>query len=202
MGSSDRSQRSRRATADREIRGAVTWFFGAHLEAVYGARALPFYCDRDSVGDFAVAPNDLAAGDDAAVFRLFVTLSMYKARRDVVIMRQQRSMPRASMRVVADAGLVKRSITNHECSALRSAVAFERAAISRGSARSQTSAWDLEHRLVLAWLKVRALEVRLMIKRRVVGARQIALDARGRAGKLGLNHRVREFTELLASTTG
>lgn len=66
----------------------------------------------------------------------------------------------------------------------------------------QSSASDLEHRLVLAWLKVRALEVRLMIKRRVVGARQIALDARGRAEELGLNHRVREFTELLASTTG
>jgi hypothetical protein len=39
----------------------------------------------------------------AELFRLFVTLSMYQALRDVVIMRQQRSLPRASMRVVADA---------------------------------------------------------------------------------------------------
>ena len=66
----------------------------------------------------------------------------------------------------------------------------------------QSSASDLEHRLVLAWLKVRALEVRLMIRRRVGGARQIALDAKGRAEDLHLSHRVREFTELLASTTG
>lgn len=125
MGSSGRSQRSRRANAEREVRGAVTWFFGAHFEASERARAVPFYCDRDRVGAFAVSSNDLAAGDDAAVFRLFVSLSMYQALRDVVIMRQQRSIPRVSMRVVADARFVKRSIARHKCSALRSADAFE-----------------------------------------------------------------------------
>jgi len=87
--------------------------------------ALPFYCDPDRVGAFAVAPDQLAASDDAAVFRLFVTLSMYQALRDVVIMRQQRSLPHASMRVVADAAFVKRSIALHECTALRTADAFE-----------------------------------------------------------------------------
>jgi hypothetical protein len=77
------------------------------------------------VGAFAVAPDQLAAGGDAAVFRLFVTLSMYQALRDVVIMRQQQSLPRASMRVVADAASVKRSIARHGCPVLRSAEAFE-----------------------------------------------------------------------------
>lgn len=86
---------------------------------------LPFYCDPDRVGAFAVDPDQLAAADDAAVFRLFVTLAMYQALRDVVIMRQQLSLPRASMRVVADAAFVKRSIVRHDCPVLRTADAFE-----------------------------------------------------------------------------
>jgi hypothetical protein len=104
-----------------QLATVILWFFDAQQPS---GRA-PFYCDPDRVGAFAVAPDQLAAGDDAAVFRLFVTLSMYQALRDVVIMRQQRSLSRASMRVVADAGLVKRSIARHECSVLHSADAFE-----------------------------------------------------------------------------
>jgi len=125
MGSSGQSQRRRRATAESEIRGVLTWFFGTHFEAAHGARARPFYCDPNRVGAFAVVPNDLAVGSEAAVFRLFVTLSMYQALRDVVIMRQQQSLPRASMRLVADVALLKRSIARHGCPVLQSADAFE-----------------------------------------------------------------------------
>lgn len=105
-----------------ELRYAVTWY-----SAEYEGRSdrLPFYCDPDRVGAFAVDPDQLVAGDDAAVFRLFVTLSMYQALRDVVIMRQQQSLPRASMRVVADAAFVKRSIARHRCPVLHSADAFD-----------------------------------------------------------------------------
>ena len=125
MGSSGQSQRSRRATAESEILGVLTWFFGTHFEAAHRTRTLPFYCDPNRVGAFAVSPKDLALGNEAAVFRIFVTLSMYQALRDVVIMRQQLSLPRASMRVVADAALLKRSIARHECPVLHSAAAFE-----------------------------------------------------------------------------
>jgi hypothetical protein len=104
----------------RQLSSVVLWFIGAQPTG-----RVPFYCDPDRVGAFAVDPDDLAAGHDATVFRLFVTLSMYQALRDVVIMRQQRSLSRASMRVVADAGLVKQSIARHECRVLRSADAFE-----------------------------------------------------------------------------
>lgn len=104
-----------------QLASVVLWYFDAEQPT---GRA-PFYCDPDRVGAFAVAPDQLAAGDDAAVFRLFVTLSMYQALRDVVIMRQQRSLPHASMRVVADVAFVKRSIARHECTALRSADALE-----------------------------------------------------------------------------
>lgn len=109
-------------TTLESLRRAVAWYFDV-CEPL--ANEQPFYCDPDRVGTFAVAPNELATGDDGAVFRLIVTLSMYQALRDVVIMRQQRSLPRASMRVVADAGRVKRSIARHKCPVLRSADAFD-----------------------------------------------------------------------------
>jgi hypothetical protein len=110
--------KGRRSTLSSVLR----WFFATTFPR---ARPVPFYCDPDRVGAFAVAPDELAAGSDAAVFRLFVTLSMYQALRDVVIMRRQREVARASMRVVADLAFVKRSITTHHCAVLRSADAFE-----------------------------------------------------------------------------
>jgi hypothetical protein len=104
-----------------QLATVVRWFF----DDEQSSGRVPFYCDSDRVGAFAVDPDKLAAGDDAAVFRLFVALSMYQALRDVVIMRQQLSLPRASMRLVADAALMKRSIARHECPVLHSAEAFE-----------------------------------------------------------------------------
>lgn len=98
----------------------VRWYFDeGRVEGV------PFYCDSTRIGAFAIDPDELAAGTDAAIFRLFVALSMYQALRDVVIMRQQRSLPRASMRVVADVATVKRSIKRHACPTLGSVEAFE-----------------------------------------------------------------------------
>jgi hypothetical protein len=39
-----------------------------HVDTV-GASGMPFYFDEGRVGAFAVAPDELAAGTDAAVFR-------------------------------------------------------------------------------------------------------------------------------------
>jgi len=104
-----------------QLASVVRWF----LDAQEQSKRLPFYCDPDRVGTFAVAPEELTTGSDAAVFRLFVTLSMYQALRDVVIMRQQSALPRSSMRVIADAGYIKRCVSGHECDAPRSVEAFE-----------------------------------------------------------------------------
>lgn len=104
----------------KETKAIVRWYFDEGR-----VDGLPFYCDPARIGAFAVEPGELAAGTDAAVFRLFVTLSMYQALRDVVIMRQQRSLPRASMRVVADIATVRRSIERHACPTLGSVEAFE-----------------------------------------------------------------------------
>ncbi|RYG16407.1 hypothetical protein EON82_25035, partial [bacterium] len=104
----------------RAVRRAVEWLLTAS-----SPRQAPFYCDPGRIGAFAVEPGELAVGTDAAVFRLFVTLSMYQALRDVVVMRHQRSLPRASMRVVADVSTIRRVSSRHVCPTLRSVEAFE-----------------------------------------------------------------------------
>jgi hypothetical protein len=104
-----------------ELRLAVSWYFRTFSIP----DSLPFYCQPALVGPFAVSPDALAAGDEDAIFRLLVTLSMYQALRDVVIMRRQRELPRSAMRVLADAAFVKGAIARHKCTALLSMNEFE-----------------------------------------------------------------------------
>ena len=113
-----------RADPRIELRKVLLWYF-EHCYGKWDGPVPPFYCDPVRVGTFAVSRESLAAARDAALFRLFVTLSMYQALRDVVIMRQQRALSCASIRVVADVAFVKRSIAKHDCSALLSVEAFE-----------------------------------------------------------------------------
>ncbi len=102
-----------------ETKAIVRWYLTTGR-----VNGVPFYCDPIRIGAFAVQPEDLAAGTDAAIFQIFITLAMYQALRDVVIMRQQRSLPRSSMRVVADVAMVNRSVAHHHCSTLSSVEAF------------------------------------------------------------------------------
>jgi hypothetical protein len=111
--------------SDSALRQVLEWYFGGNASQSSGRDATPFYCDPERIGAFAVGREELAAGGDAAVFRLFVTLSMYQALRDVVVMRQQRSLPRASMLVVADTSFLTRAIANHDCPTLDSTDSFE-----------------------------------------------------------------------------
>jgi hypothetical protein len=63
----------------------------------------------------------------------------------------------------------------------------------------ETSSDDLRGRLDLAWLKVRSLLIRLLIRRGMGGATYIAQEAKKRAEALCLTHRAREFDALLES---
>lgn len=103
-----------------EIKGIVRWYFTSGRVG-----GVPFYCDPTRIGAFAIEPDELSTGSDAVVFKLFVTLSMYQALRDVVIMKRQRSLPTASARLLVDVATVKRSIKQGACSILRSAEAFD-----------------------------------------------------------------------------
>jgi hypothetical protein len=59
------------------------------------------------------------------------------------------------------------------------------------------AASDLENRLVLAWLKVRALQVRLLRKAGSMHTQELATEALNLAKQLQLAHRVDEFSGLL-----
>ena len=103
-----------------ELEAVVRWYFVGDGPGAKRS-GTPFYCDPDRVGAFAVEPEALAAGDEAALFRLFVTLSMYQALRDVVIMRRQRELPVALVETVAGLSSVSAAVERHRCEALRTA---------------------------------------------------------------------------------
>ena len=108
-----------------EITRVLTWYFAKVYGAQEGPGAVPFYCDPSRVGAFAVSRDELAAGSDIGLFRLFVAMSMFQALRDVVIMRQQRNLAVTEVRTVARLGTVERAIANNDCPMLASAGAFE-----------------------------------------------------------------------------
>ncbi len=53
---------------EEPLRGAVRWYLGCREE-----QATPFYGDPERIRALAVAPDELAASIDTAVFRIFVT---------------------------------------------------------------------------------------------------------------------------------
>lgn len=107
------------------LRIVVSWYLRNVYGVVEGPGTLPFYCDFDRVGSFAVTPEDLAAGSDEALFRLLVTFSMYQALRDVVIMAQQRSLSHTATRALVDLSFLRRTVAKHQCSLLLTVDSFD-----------------------------------------------------------------------------
>jgi hypothetical protein len=103
----------------------VRWYLSTVYGQTEGPGITPFYCDRSKVGAFAVQPEELVTQSEAALFRLFVGAAMFQARRDVLIMRQQRTMARASFRALASSGLIRRAVITRACPKLSSAEAFD-----------------------------------------------------------------------------
>jgi hypothetical protein len=63
----------------------------------------------------------------------------------------------------------------------------------------ETEANRIENRLMLAWFKVRALQVRLLLREDAHLGRRLAEDCLARAAHLNLVARVSEFSMLLGS---
>lgn len=105
----------------------MSWYFGEAAAQHAAERRNPFYCDAARVGAFAVDREGLARGDDAALFRLFITLSMYQALRDVVVMRQQRELPPAAADAIASSAFIGRAVAGSGCIALLEPRLFPRA---------------------------------------------------------------------------
>jgi hypothetical protein len=77
------------------------------------------------VGHFAVAPAALAANDPDATFTLFVAFAMFQARRDAVIMTQQRRMPLEAARSLASRSVMRSAIAASRCPSFESAERFD-----------------------------------------------------------------------------
>lgn len=109
------------------LRGALAWYFDRVYGRLEGPGVLPFYCDPNRVGHFAVKPSALAAGEPTALFRLFVALTMFQARRDVVIMRQQASMSREQTQYLLSPAVMGRQALRSHCDLFDSAERFDSA---------------------------------------------------------------------------
>lgn len=122
------SRRSRRAHAfgvREELERIVAWYARNAYGRWEGAAQLPFYCDATRVGHFAVDPTALKVGDDDALFRLLVVLTMYQARRDVDIMQLQRAMPKREATAMVSTKRLSTLVDQSRCVHLQSAEAFE-----------------------------------------------------------------------------
>jgi hypothetical protein len=83
--------------------------------------------------------------------------------------------------------------------AFRSRLLDRRRETERALDLLEAAAGDVEHRLVLAWFKLCALQVRLLKKVESPRAATLARDCLRRAERLNLVHREREFRALLES---
>jgi hypothetical protein len=142
-----RGTRSRETEpAIASLRRIVAWYFAKVYGVREGPGVIPFYCDPRRVGGFAVNREALAAGDNDALFKLFVGLSMYQARRDVEIMRQQRGMAPSTVVSLASRRRLRQLVAGTNCDALAGHDVFDMTC----DVRKASGAVDCGHRPGLA----------------------------------------------------
>lgn len=112
-------------SSQSSLRATLNWYFSKVYGRLEGPGTLPFYCDSRRVGVFAVEPGELAAGEPATLFKLFVCLAMYQARRDIVIMRQQAAMSRPAAKPLLSVPTLRSLVRKNRCMHLNSAASFD-----------------------------------------------------------------------------
>jgi hypothetical protein len=108
-----------------KLKAVLAWYLDKVYGSIEGLGTLPFYCDRKRIGNFAVSPSELAAGRAPALFKLFVGLAMFQARRDVVIMRQQAAMSPGEARHLLSMREIGQLALRSRCELLSSTTAFD-----------------------------------------------------------------------------
>lgn len=108
-----------------EIGGVLEWYFKTVYGVHEGPGILPYYSDPQKVGGFAVSTDELAAGNEDALFRLFVTLSMFQGLRDVVIMKRQRLFEHEAVEALTSPDHIKKAAERNDCRRLRTDVEFD-----------------------------------------------------------------------------
>jgi len=109
-----------------DLRTVLRWYFREVYRRHEGPGVLPFYCDPTRIGHFALTPDELRSRNECALFRLFVSLAMYQARRDVVIMRQQHALSRRKAVSLVSLHALARRVRSNPCRHLSPAISFER----------------------------------------------------------------------------
>lgn len=111
--------------AHDQLHAVLAWYGETIFGRLEGGGVLPFYCDPQRVGRFAVRRTELACGKGEALFRLFIGMAMFQARRDVVIMKQQRLFSAPLVRDLTSPSTLQRAITANGCACLASAETFD-----------------------------------------------------------------------------
>jgi hypothetical protein len=113
------------------LRSVLHWYFAQVYGRHEGPGISPFFCDPKQVGLAAVDPELLARGDSTAVFKLFVAMAMYQARRDVVIMAQQRSFTAKDIDQLMSPNEIQTRLQQSSCPCLGSEVAFSACSVRK-----------------------------------------------------------------------
>lgn len=123
-----------------ELEGIVAWYLATVFGRWEGPGIRPFYADRARVGRYAVSLDALAARDPDALFQLLITLAAYQSRRDVDIMRIQRTMPARQALAMISARRLRVLVERAPCRHLRDADTFDRACdVHRDFARERAT---------------------------------------------------------------
>lgn len=108
------------------ISDIVNWYFSQVYTRWEGPGVIPYYCDPVQVGYFASEPSAIARGDEGSLFKLFVTMAMYQARRNTVIMAQQRAMDTKIVDMFTSLRRLQRLQGQSKCQCLRKMEFFDR----------------------------------------------------------------------------
>jgi hypothetical protein len=111
--------------AEQVVRRIVDWYFTRAYGRWEGPGTTPFYCDPEKVGSFAVRPDHLARGCSDALFKMFVSMAMFQARRDTLIMAQQKRLGSAGATALASVRRLSLSARTSPCSHLATATDFD-----------------------------------------------------------------------------
>ena len=122
---SNKPSKSADGRAHPAVLDVLTWYFENAYGVIEGPGVVPFYCDPIRVGQFAVQAHELAAGRESGLFRLLIAHSMFQARRDVLVMRQQLAIhPRDANSLLSPTSL-RRAVAQSTCATLESSERFE-----------------------------------------------------------------------------
>lgn len=108
-----------------EVERVVHWYVETAYGRWEGPGTTPFFADPSRVGGFAVELDKLAARQPEALFRLLVTVASYQSRRDVDIMRIQRSTPAGAVIAMTAPRRLRVLTDSGACRHLRDAGAFD-----------------------------------------------------------------------------